>query len=181
MEFLKKLFDGKALTYEELEAAVNGAGIKLADISSGYAGQGDLEAKERELKAANESIRELTGKLKGFDGVDVEGLKADVKSWETKYNNDMRALKKAAAVDMAVMKAGARNAKAVKALIDMDKVTVKDDGTIEGLDIEKIKETDGYLFNVETVTTEGNGVAAGRAADGAENLNDVIAKAMGII
>ena len=93
----------------------------------------------------------------------------------------MRALKKAAAVDMAVMKAGARNAKAVKALIDMDKVTVKDDGTIEGLDIEKIKETDGYLFNVETVTTEGNGVAAGRAADGTENLNDVIAKAMGII
>ena len=173
MEFLKKLFDGKALTYEELETAVNGAGIKLADVSSGYAGQGDLEAKERELKAANESIRELTGKLKG--------LKADVKSWETKYNNDMRALKKAAAVDMAVMKAGARNAKAVKALIDMDKVTVKDDGTIEGLDIEKIKETDGYLFNVETVTTEGNGVAAGRAADGAENLNDVIAKAMGII
>lgn len=45
MEFLKKLFDGKALTYEELETAVNGAGIKLADISSGYAGQGDLEAK----------------------------------------------------------------------------------------------------------------------------------------
>ena len=181
MEFLKKLFDGKALTYEELETAVNGAGIKLADVSSGYAGQGELEVKERELKAANESIRELTGKLKGVDGVDVEGLKADVKSWETKYNNDMRALKKAAAVDMAVMKAGARNAKAVKALIDMEKVTVKDDGTIEGLDIEKIKETDGYLFNVETVTTEGNGVAAGRAADGTENLNDVIAKAMGII
>ena len=84
MEFLKKLFDGKALTYEELETAVNGAGIKLADVSSGYARQGDLEAKERELKAANESIRELTGQSSWIRSLPLTSRRSGVLHGQTR-------------------------------------------------------------------------------------------------
>ena len=41
----------------------------------GYVAKGEYDTKVNELETANNSIKDLTGKLKDFDGVDVEGLK----------------------------------------------------------------------------------------------------------
>ena len=48
---------------------------------------------------------------------------------------------------------GAKNAKAIKALIDMDSVKLGENGELEGFDnqIEELKESDSYLFNIEEV------------------------------
>lgn len=175
MEILKELFGEKALTYEEFAEALNEKkDIKLANLAEGrYVDKDKLEAKARELDTANTSIRDLTEKLQAFDGVDVGKLKADVKNWETKYNTDIAAVKKDAAIDAAILQAKGRNPKAIKALLDVDKIKLKEDGSLEGLDLEGLKKSEGYLFNITETVQQGMGVASGseqKEAGGFDNF-----------
>lgn len=87
---------------------------------------------------------------------------------QKKYNDDIQALNKRienntkeSLIDREVAKAGGRNTKAIKALLNMDKIMVKEDGTLEGLDLEAVKKSDAYLFNVETQGIEGTGFVGG--------------------
>ena len=178
MDKLKELFGAKALTWEDFSQAVTNAKIKLADLSEGkYVDREKFDSKVRELDTANQSVSELTGKLKAFDGVDVAALKADVKNWETKYKNDLAAVKKDAAVDAAIMQAKGKNAKAIRALLDLDKVTLREDGTLEGLDLEALKKSDGYLFDTVQTVPRGNGVQSGDGNPAPGNLDSFIANA----
>lgn len=178
MDKLKELFGAKALTWEDFSQAVTNAKIKLADLSEGkYVDREKFDSKVRELDTANQSVSELTGKLKAFDGVDIAALKADVKNWETKYKNDLAAVKKDAAVDAAIMQAKGKNAKAIRALLDLDKVTLREDGTLEGLDLETLKKSDGYLFDTVQTVTRGNGVQSGDGNPAPGNLDSFIANA----
>ena len=178
MDKLKELFGAKALTWEDFSQAVTNAKIKLADLSEGkYVDREKFDSKVRELDTANQSVSELTGKLKAFDGVDIAALKADVKNWETKYKNDLAAVKKDAAVDAAIMQAKGKNAKAIRALLDLDKVTLREDGTLEGLDLEALKKSDGYLFDTVQTVTRGNGVQSGDGNPAPGNLDSFIANA----
>lgn len=178
MDKLKELFGAKALTWEDFSQAVTNAKIKLADLSEGkYVDREKFDSKVRELDTANQSVSELTGKLKAFDGVDVAALKADVKNWETKYKNDLAAVKKDAAVDAAIMQAKGKNAKAIRALLDLDKVTLREDGTLEGLDLEALKKSDGYLFDTVQTVTRGNGIQSGDGNPAPGNLDSFIANA----
>ena len=178
MDKLKELFGEKALTWEDFSQAVTNAKIKLADLSEGkYVDREKFDSKVRELDTANQSVSELTGRLKAFDGVDVAALKADVKNWETKYKNDLAAVKKDAAVDAAIMQARGKNAKAIRALLDLDKITLREDGTLEGLDLESLKKSDGYLFDTVQTVTRGNGVQSGDGNPAPGNLDSFIANA----
>ena len=133
-----------------------------------------------ELSVANDTIKNLKETVKKFDGVDIEKLKSEITRWEEKYNTDISNIKKNNAVDMAIIKANGKNTKAIKALIDMDKVSLKDDGTLEGLDIEGLKKSDSYLFDVETVKTKGTGFSSGSGVSYNDNINSIVANAMGV-
>ena len=52
------------------------------------------------------------------------------------------------AIDAALSAAGAKNSKAVKALLDTGKVKLGEDGKLTGLDeqLKEIQKTDAYLF-----------------------------------
>ena len=153
----KEEFISLGLTEEQAEKAAAASTKEL----EGYVAKGEYDTMVKELETAKGSIKDLTGKLKDFDGVDVEGLKTSIKDWEKKYNTDLAIVKKTAAIDMAILQAKGKNPKAIKALLDMDKISLKDDGTLEGLDLEGLKKSDGYLFDIETTTIEGTGHAAG--------------------
>ncbi len=64
-------------------------------------------------------------------------------------------------VEREIMKAGGRNAKAIMALLDIEKIKVNERGELEGLDIGKIKGSDPYLF--ETVEKKVIGTGKGKA------------------
>ena len=110
----------------------------------------DMVSKD-ELTTANNTITQLKETVKKFDGVDIEKLKKDVTNWETKYNTDILNIKKNNAVDMAIKQAKVKNKKAIKALIDMEKVTNKYDRTLKRLEIERLKNNDRYVFDVVKV------------------------------
>lgn len=167
----KEDFIKLGLTEEQAEKAA----AAWAEELKGYVPKSDYDTKVSELETANGSIKDLTGKLKGFDGVDVKKLQDDVKDWETKYNADIAGVKKAAAVDMAILQAKGRNPKAIKALLDMDKITLKDDGTLEGLDLEGLKKSDSYLFDTEALKTVGTGAPKTGVQTGIDSDNFIAA------
>lgn len=48
-----------------------------------------LSEAENKLAAAEKNAKELTEKVKAFDGVDLEALRKSAADWETKYNTDI--------------------------------------------------------------------------------------------
>lgn len=94
MEFLKEIFSGGALTYEQLAEAVQEKGIELADLATGaYAPQDRLTALETERDALKTQLTDANQAIKGFETLDVESIKAKAAEWESKYNADTQALR----------------------------------------------------------------------------------------
>lgn len=119
---------------------------------------------------------------------DLQKANADQqKAHETELNK----LKLDNAVEIALSGAKAKNSKAVKALLDMEKVKIGEDGKLSGFDeqIEALKKSDGWMFDVQqqtqqqftgfqpgASTTVPNSTAAGyeaRLADARKNNNQL--------
>lgn len=98
---------------------------QLAKLKDGIQDNADLKDQITKLQQANKQAK---------------------KDFEAK----MASQKKAFLVDKAISGAGARNSKAVSALLDLDKVSLSDNG-LEGLDdqLTALKESDSYLFNIK--------------------------------
>ena len=83
-----------------------------------------------------------------------EDLLKTQKADREKYEADIATAKKNNGIDLALIKAGAKNSKAVKALLDLDKITLSDKGEVVGISeqLESIKKDNDYLFNVSELT-----------------------------
>ena len=134
-----------------------------------------------EIFQNTQSFEELEESVKGFiesgfvPKSEFEALSGEYEGYRAKHEAAM----KENAVDNAILKAGGRNTKAIKALINMDDVTIGENGEIKGLDIEAVKKSDGYLFNTVETLTDGTGFAKGTLGNGKGILKE-IADAMGI-
>lgn len=120
MEFLKPIFEGNALTFEQLcEALKSSKDIKLANLADGeYVSRQKYDDKQKELDTANGTIATLQDTVKQFDGVDVKKLNQDIADLKQKYDDDTSALKLNSAVDIALMGAKTKNVKVVKAMLE---------------------------------------------------------------
>lgn len=183
MEKLKALFGSEALTFEQLEEKLkDNKEIKLVNLKSGsYVDKQKLTDKETELTTANETIKGLKDTVAKFDGVDIEKLRTDAKNWEAKYNKDIAAVKLDSAVNMALVEAKAKNPKLAKAALDMSLVKMDGDKLL-GLSeqLENIKKSDPYLFDVEDTNNEPGGarVSTGGAHVGSQNTDTFMAALM---
>ncbi|MDD3569579.1 MAG: phage scaffolding protein [Lachnospiraceae bacterium] len=142
----------------------------------------ELFVTKADFNAVNERKMELEANGFGDDSQlqkQYDELKSKYKAETECLNKKIDEVVKNSAVDMAIYKAKGKNPKAIRALIDMEKITVKEDGTIIGLDLESIKKTDGYLFDVETKQSVGTGFTKGTTSKGTD-INTQIARAMGI-
>lgn len=162
MEKLKALFGTEALTWEQLETKLkDNKDVKLANLASGgYVDKNKYDDEVAKLTTANNTIAGLRETVAKFDGVDVEKLKTDAQNWETKYNNDIAAVKLDSAVSMALVEAKAKNPKLAKAALDMSLVKLDGDkllGLSEQLD--NLKKSDSYLFEEVKAEENNNGGA----------------------
>ena len=148
------------LSNEQMEKiiALHGADIEELKAKSDEL----INSKTEELKKANESLQSQIAErdkdlktLKKQAG-DNEDLSNQFKELQSKYKQDTDNLTKElqqtklnSAVDSALGKAKVRNAKAAKALLNLDEVKLNDKGEVEGLDnqISSLQKTDGYLFD----------------------------------
>lgn len=146
------------MTKEQIDAVmkINGDDIENAKTVNA--------AEITNLKAENETLsKQVKDRDKQIDTLktsagdneelrkQIETLQADNKAKDEAHAKEMTQLKIDAAVEKALTDGGAKNIKAVKALLDLADAKLSDDGTIKGLSeqIDKLKADEGskFLFN----------------------------------
>ena len=132
----------------------------------------------KEAKEAEGASKELQAK---YDKL-METQKAD----KEKYEADLLANRKTYAIDLALTKAGAKNNKAVKALLDDTKITVNEKGEVVGLteQLDVVRKDADYLFEAKTEQTNPNPTkptfGTGSQFNGGANANADLRKAFGL-
>ena len=172
---IRKFLEDMALTKEQVD--------KILDENSTDIGKvkGDLDKLQAKLTTTEAELAQLSGNLKERDKQletlknatgDVEGLKKQITDLQTANSEkdkahaaELTALKLNTAVDAALSSAKAKNTKAVRALLDLDKAELGEDGAVKGL-AEQIKKLQGaedskFLFDeVKKPTMKGASPAA---------------------
>jgi len=105
----------------------------------------ERDAQLKELKTNASGNEELTAKI-----TELEELN---KTTKEDYEAKMATLRKETAIELLLKDQKAKNIKAVKALLDLEKVTL-DGGKLIGLEeqLKSLKESDSYLFGEDTLS-----------------------------
>lgn len=87
----------------------------------------------------------------------IETMKQQNADQEKAHKAELAQLRLDNAIENALNAAGAKNSKAVKALLDVSKVKLGEDGKLSGWDeqIKAIQKSDAYLFNAKQQTFKG--------------------------
>lgn len=151
-EFLKE----KGLNDEQIEAVMKAYGQSVNDIKE----------KADKVEGLESQIEDLQGQLKerdtqledlGKKAKDSEELTSEIDRLKQENENATQELKDKLSkqafeftLEKSLGKAGAKNPKAVKALLDTDSIKL-DGETLLGLDdqLKALQESDGYLFGEE--------------------------------
>lgn len=141
---------------EELAVKIAGESKKELEGYVEKAKFTELEAEKKQLDESNKTLTKQLEEVKKNVG-DNEELKKQIESMqvankakEKEYADSIAKIKLDNAVDIALMSAGSKNNKAVKALLNLEKAILGEDGKIAGLD-EQIKalktaEDSSFLF-----------------------------------
>ena len=141
-EFLQEL----GLEKEAIDKIMAQNGTDINEAKKG------VEAMEKELETARESIKAFQ---KETGEKSIEELKKQLTELQGKYDTDVQALQNDlqqtrlnGALEAAMTKSGAKNTKALRGLLDMEKIQFQD-GALTGFEeqIEQIKAENDYLFN----------------------------------
>jgi predicted nucleic acid-binding Zn-ribbon protein len=120
-----------------------------------------LTTAQAEVDGLKKQVTDANAAIEGFKKMDVDGIKAAADEWKAKAEAaQAEAVKQVAqlkfdhALDGELVTAKAKNAKAVKALLQPDALKLNDDGSILGLkeQIEKIKTENDFLFDSDQPT-----------------------------
>ena len=136
--------------------------VKLVKLDEGkYIPVDKFNAKLEEVKKQKEQLddykkqlKDLEKKAKGNDDLEktIKELRADNEKKDADYQANIAAQKKDFAIQSAIKDAQGKNAKAITALLDVDKITVDDNGIVGLSDqLEAIKKSDSYLFGEDKV------------------------------
>lgn len=136
--------------------------IDLVD-SSGYVEKNKFDAVKNQLSDLQAQIKERDKQLKNLSSKvgDNEELKNQIEELQNKnkaakdeYESKILKMQFDYALEKALSKAGAKNSKAVEALLDRDKIKL-DGETLIGLDeqLTSLKISDPYLFGEDKISS----------------------------
>lgn len=140
MEFLKELFNGGAMTYDQLSAAVKSKGFSVVNAAGGaFVPKADLDELNGQITTLTGQLNDANKKLEGYDP-----------NWKTQAEAAQKQLEKMQfdfALEKGITAAKPRNAKAVMALIDREKLKFAG-GEVIGLDkqLEDLKKNEDTAF-----------------------------------
>ena len=125
----------------------------------------DLENEKAEVERKLAEVTENTISTEDFEAIKNEKLELEQKITEMTeaHQSEINEIKYNVALEKELIKAGAKDIKLVKTVLDTDQIKFED-GKIEGLteQLESVKESYDYLFSKENkglsnVTTKHNG------------------------
>lgn len=167
MEFLKELFGGGALTYEQLAQAAKDKGIQAVNAAGGaYVPKADLDHAQSQVITLTTQLGEANKKLEGYDP-----------TWKDKAETAQKELEARQfdfALERALAAARPRNAKAVLPFLNRDKLTLAD-GEIIGLDkqLETLKKGADTAFLFEAEPTRSMSMTHQYGGEGAPDKKDM--------
>jgi folylpolyglutamate synthase/dihydropteroate synthase len=152
-EFLKNL----SLSDEAIEKIMAEHGNSVNAIKNKQAElEGQIADYKTQLSERDKQLDSLKKAAGDSDALtkQIAELQAANKQAKAEFDERIETLAKENLVNLALTKAGAKNPKAVKALLNLEN-TKRDGDTIIGLveQLDKLKETDSYLFHVEQKPT----------------------------
>lgn len=108
----------------------------------------DRDKQLEDLKKSSGDNAELKKQIETLQQQNADQKKA--------HEAELNQLKLDNAIDAALMAAGAKNRKAVKALLDVTKVKLGEDGKLTGLDeqVAAVQKSDTYLFETKQQTKQ---------------------------
>lgn len=148
------------------------------------------ETLENDIRTKDSTITNLQEQVDGIDALKqkITALETDKTNLTTQLNTEISKLQKAHAIESSVRDAKARNVKAVMALLDTDKITLKDgvlSGVTEQLEALTKGEDTSFLFG-ETQAPAPAGTQINNPPTGdnggkstTNSFADAVAKALG--
>lgn len=150
------------------------------DVYSGYVTKEDYDVLQGQVKVHEEKAKELSKTVKELQkDVDAsEALKLKLDDLEGKLSSKDKEIEKVKfdyKLEAKMKEVGAKNIKAIKALIDMEQVKLEE-GELTGFDsqIEALKESDSYLF--EEASKGSLGSAGNHKRDNGANTKNPFSK-----
>lgn len=142
----RKFLEDMGLTKEQVDGIMSENGTDIEEA------KGSLKQIQTELEQAKTQLQEANTTLDGFK--DYEQVKGQVEEYKTKYEQSkteyeskLTDMQFGTALEAAITSSGGRNAKAVKALLDVDALKKSKDQTADIKEaIEACQKDNGYLF-----------------------------------
>lgn len=158
---------------EELAAKAEKASLKELE---GYVAKDQLETANAENKNLKQQVADRDKQLDTLkkENGDNEELKKQIETMkqqnteqEKAHKAEIAQIKLDNAIDAALTAAGAKNTKAVKALMDVSKVKLGDDGKLTEWDeqLKAVQKSDAYLFESKQGTKKFKGFQPGASGD----------------
>ena len=117
---------------------------------------GERDGLQKQIDDRDKQLNTLKKSSKDNDELQsqIKQLQDENKQAKQKYQDDLAAKTKSFKIEGALRDAKAKNIKTVLPLIDAEKVSVNDDGTLNGLSeqLDNIKQDNGFLFGEGTKT-----------------------------
>jgi hypothetical protein len=169
---------------EELAAKAEKASLKELE---GYVAKDQLDTVNAENKNLKQQVADRDKQLDTLkkENGDNEELKKQIETMkqqnadqEKAHKAEIAQIKLDNAIDAALTAAGAKNAKAVKALLDVSKVKLGDDGKLTDWDdqLKAVQKSDAYLFEDKKGSQKFKGFQPGASGDIKPGTNVDMAK-----
>lgn len=138
------------------------------------AGKAKLEEEQRLRQTAEQAVKERDKQIADLSKVDAAGLQAEVERLKTEnaaaketYEKQIAAIRLDTALDAAILAEKGKNTTAIKSLIpNRDQLKLKDDGSIDGLNLGAVKTSAPYLFDQIETRPEGTPPAGASGSGG---------------
>ena len=145
------------LSEEDAEKAAKASEEEL----KGFVPKSRFDEVNEAKKHAEESVKERDKQIEGLKSSagdaeklkqQIEQLQQDNKAKDSLHASEIKKLKIDNAVDSALIAAKAKNVKAVRALLDLEKAELADDGSVKGLaeQIEALSKAEDSKFMFES-------------------------------
>lgn len=151
-EFLKAM----GLTDEQIDKIMDEHGKTTNSLKTeNETYKSELNSTKTQLSAANKAIE-------SYKGMNIEDIKKSAEEYRTKYEESEKISKEAIeklklehAIENRLIKEGAKNTKAVKAVLDLSNIKLENDNLV-GFDdlIKASKENEPYLYNIEDTSND---------------------------
>ena len=176
----RKFLEDMGLTKEQVDSIMteNGNDIEAA--------KGELEQVKTELEQTKTQLQEANNTIDGFK--DYEQVKNQVQEYKTKYEQStaeyeakIADMQFGTALDAAITTADGRNAKAIKALLDVEALKKSKDQTADiKAAIEACQKENTYLFGANEPINNPVGRIGGGPAAGIDANTAALRAAMGL-